>query len=309
MEKIQSSVTDLIGHTPLVELHNIEKAYSLRSRLIAKVESFNPAGSVKDRVALNMIEDARKKGLLTRDSVIIEPTSGNTGIGLCAVAASRGYKTIIVMPDTMSKERQLLMQAYGADLVLTDGSLGMSGAINKAEELAKTIPHAIIAGQFSNPANPAAHYKTTGPEIWDNTDGKIDIFVCGIGTGGTVTGVGRYLKEKNQDIKIVGVEPASSAVLSGGKAGTHGLQGIGAGFIPDVLDVNVIDEIVTVTDDEAYEKGREIARCEGLLVGISSGAALSAAIKLAERDENRGKNIVVLLPDTGDRYLSTEMFG
>ncbi len=309
MSQIYNSVAELIGHTPLVELHNIEKAYSLNAHLIAKVESVNPAGSVKDRVALNMIEDAERRGLLKKGSTIIEPTSGNTGIGLCAVAAARGYKAIIVMPDTMSHERQLLMRAYGAELVLTDGKLGMSGAIRKAEEIQKSTPDSIIAGQFVNPANPEAHYKTTAPEIWADTDGNIDIFVCGVGTGGTVTGVGRYLKENKPDIKIVGIEPAASAVLSGGKAGAHGLQGIGAGFVPDVLDTSVIDEIMTVTDEEAYEAGREIARCEGLLVGISSGAALSAAIKQAQREENAGKTIVVLLPDTGDRYLSTEMFG
>lgn len=308
MSTIYNSVAELVGHTPLLRLNNIEKNHSLSAAIIAKVEAVNPAGSVKDRVALNMINDAEERGILTKKSVIIEPTSGNTGIGLCAVAASRGYKVIIVMPDSMSAERQMLMRAYGAELVLTDGRLGMSGAIEKAEEIRKTTPGAIIAGQFVNPSNPAAHYKTTGPEIWDDTDGKVDIFVCGVGTGGTVTGVGRYLKEKNPEIKIVGIEPDNSAVLSGGKAGAHGLQGIGAGFVPDVLDVSIIDEIITITDEEAFSAGREIARCEGLLVGISSGAALSAAIKLAERDENRGKNIVVLLPDTGDRYLSTEMF-
>ena len=309
MSQIYNSVAELIGHTPLVELHNIEKSYSLKARLLAKVEFVNPAGSVKDRVALNMIKDAERRGLLKKGSTIIEPTSGNTGIGLCAVAAARGYRAIIVMPDTMSHERQLLMRAYGAELVLTDGKLGMSGAIAKAEEIQQSMPDSIIAGQFVNPANPEAHYKTTAPEIWADTDGNIDIFVCGVGTGGTVTGVGRYLKENKPEIKIIGIEPATSAVLSGGKAGAHGLQGIGAGFVPDVLDVSVIDEIMTVTDEEAYEAGREIARREGLLVGISSGAALSAAIKQAQREENAGKTIIVLLPDTGDRYLSTEMFG
>ena len=308
MSTIYNSVADLVGHTPLLRLNNIEKNHSLSAAIIAKVEAVNPAGSVKDRVALNMINDAEERGILTKKSVIIEPTSGNTGIGLCAVAASRGYKVIIVMPDSMSAERQMLMRAYGAELVLTDGRLGMSGAIEKAEEIRKNTPGAIIAGQFVNPSNPAAHYKTTGPEIWEDTDGKVDIFVCGVGTGGTITGVGRYLKEKKPEIKNVGIEPDNSAVLSGGKAGAHGLQGIGAGFVPDVLDVSIIDEIMTITDEEAFSAGREIARCEGLLVGISSGAALSAAIKLAERDETRGKNIVVLLPDTGDRYLSTEMF-
>ena len=308
MANIKNSVSELIGHTPLLRLNNIEKAHSLKAKLIAKVETVNPAGSVKDRVALNMINDAEERGVLTKDSVIIEPTSGNTGIGLCAVAASRGYRVIIVMPDSMSAERQMLMRAYGAELVLTDGKLGMSGAIAKAEELAKEIPHSMIAGQFINPANPEAHYKATAPEIWDDTDGDIDIFVCGVGTGGTVTGIGRYMKEKKPGVKIVGIEPATSAVLSGGNAGAHGLQGIGAGFVPDVLDTSFIDEIMTVTDEEAFECGREIARREGLLVGISAGAALSAAIKQAEREENAGKTIVVLLPDTGDRYLSTEMF-
>jgi len=308
MEKIYHAVDELVGHTPLVRLHKIEANHGAKAEIVAKIEYFNPAGSVKDRVALNMIHDAERRGILTKDSVIIEPTSGNTGIGLCAIAAARGYRVIIVMPSSMSEERKLLMKAYGAELVLTDGKLGMSGAIAKADELAKEIPHAFVAGQFVNPANPEAHVLTTAPEIWEDTDGKIDFFACGVGTGGTITGNGRYLKEKNPQIKIVGIEPATSAVLSGGKAGPHGLQGIGAGFIPDVLDTSLIDEILTVTNEEAYEYGREIAQKEGILVGISSGAALSAAVRLAQREENRGKRIVVLLPDTGDRYLSTPLF-
>ena len=305
---IYTSVEQLIGGTPLLELTHIEKEYSLPARLIAKVESFNPAGSVKDRVALSMILSAEAEGRLSPGATIIEPTSGNTGIGLCAVAAARGYKAVIVMPDTMSVERQMLMKAYGAELVLTDGAGGMAAAIAKANELATTIPNAIVAGQFENPANPAAHEATTGPEIWADTDGQVDIFVCGVGTGGTITGTGRYLKAQNPAIKVVGMEPAGSPVLSGGKAGAHGLQGIGAGFIPAVLDVNIMDEVLTVTEAEAYEAGRLLARKEGILAGISSGAALHAAISVASRPENEGKTVVVLLPDTGDRYLSTPLF-
>ncbi|MBQ3507027.1 MAG: cysteine synthase A [Clostridia bacterium] len=308
MSLIYSSIDQLIGHTPLLELTHIEKEYKLPARLVAKLESFNPAGSVKDRVALSMIETAEAEGKLTPGSVIIEPTSGNTGIGLCAVAAARGYRAMIVMPDTMSVERQMLMRAYGAELVLTDGAGGMAAAIAKADELAKEIPGSIVAGQFVNPANPAAHEATTGPEIWADTDGKIDIFICGVGTGGTITGTGRYLKAQNPTIRVVGMEPAGSAVLSGGKAGAHGLQGIGAGFIPEVLDVSVMDEIVTVTEEEAYTAGRLLACREGILAGISSGAALHAAIRVASRPENTGKTVVVLLPDTGDRYLSTPLF-
>ena len=308
MSPIYTSVDQLIGHTPLLELTNIEKEYALPARLVAKVESFNPAGSVKDRVALSMILAAEAEGKLTPGATIIEPTSGNTGIGLCAVAAARGYKAIIVMPDTMSVERQLLMKAYGAELVLTDGKGGMAAAISKADELAAAIPNAIVAGQFINPANPAAHEATTGPEIWADTDGQVDIFVCGVGTGGTITGTGRYLKSMNSAVKVVGMEPAGSPVLSGGKAGSHGLQGIGAGFVPAVLDVNVMDEVVTVTEEEAYAAGRLLARREGILAGISSGAALHAAIEVASRPENAGKTVVVLLPDTGDRYLSTPLF-
>jgi len=308
MSHIYTSVDQLIGHTPLLELTNIEKEYDLPARLIAKVESFNPAGSIKDRVALSMIQTAEAEGRLKPGAVIIEPTSGNTGIGLCAVAAARGYRAIIVMPDTMSVERQMLMKAYGAELVLTDGKGGMAAAIAKADELAAEIPGAIVAGQFVNPANPAAHEATTGPEIWDDTDGEVDILVCGVGTGGTITGTGRYLKAQKPALKVVGMEPAGSAVLSGGKAGPHGLQGIGAGFIPAVLDVSVMDEIITVTEEEAYAAGRLLARREGVLAGISSGAALHAAIQVAARPENTGKTVVVLLPDTGDRYLSTALF-
>ena len=309
MSRIFSSIDQLIGHTPLLELTHIEKEFALPARLVAKVESFNPAGSVKDRVALSMIQAAEAEGKLKPGSVIIEPTSGNTGIGLCAVAAARGYRAVIVMPDTMSVERQLLMKAYGAELVLTDGKGGMAAAIRKADELAAAIPDAIVAGQFINPANPAAHEATTGPEIWADTDGQVDIFVCGVGTGGTVTGTGRYLKAQKPAVRVVGVEPAGSAVLSGGQAGAHGLQGIGAGFVPEVLDVAVMDEIVTVTEEEAYAAGRLLARREGILAGISSGAALHAAMAVASRPENAGKTVVVLLPDTGDRYLSTPLFG
>ena len=308
MSKIYGSVTELIGHTPLLELKSIEAELALPARLVAKLESFNPAGSVKDRVALSMIKTAEAEGRLTPDSVIIEPTSGNTGIGLCAIAAARGYRAIIVMPDNMSAERQMLMRAFGAELVLTDGAQGMTAAIEKAEELARTIPNAIIAGQFENPANPAAHEATTGPEIWDDTDGEVDILVCGVGTGGTVTGTARYLKAQKPTIRVVGIEPASSAVLSGGAAGAHGLQGIGAGFVPAVLDASLLDEILPVTEEEAYAAARLLARREGVLAGISSGAALHAAMEVAKRPENAGKTIVVLLPDTGDRYLSTPLF-
>ena len=308
MSRIYASIDQLIGRTPLLELTNIAKEYSLPARLVAKLESFNPAGSVKDRVALSMILTAEAEGKLKPGSVIIEPTSGNTGIGLCAVAAARGYRAIIVMPDTMSVERQMLMKAYGAELILTDGQYGMAAAIAKADELAKEISGSIVAGQFVNPANPAAHEATTGPEIWADTDGEVDIFVCGVGTGGTITGTARYLKAQNPAIRVVGMEPAGSPVLSGGQAGPHGLQGIGAGFVPEVLDVSVMDEIVTVTEKEAYAAGRLLARREGVLAGISSGAALHAAIRVASRVENAGKTVVVLLPDTGDRYLSTPLF-
>ena len=286
----------------------MEKALNLEARLLAKLEFRNPAGSAKDRVARAIIRDAEERGILKEGSVIIEPTSGNTGIGLAAVAVPKGYRTIIVMPETMSMERRLLMKAYGAELVLTDGAQGMAGAIRKAEEMAAQIPGSFIAGQFENPANPAAHYASTGPEIWEDTDGKIDIFVAGVGTGGTISGTGRFLKEKNPDIRIVAVEPASSPVLSGGKAGAHGLQGIGAGFIPKALDTGIYDEIITVTEEDAYQTGRKLVQMEGILTGISSGAALWAAIRLAERKENRGKTIVTLLPDSGERYLSTPMF-
>lgn len=308
MAKIYNGIDDLIGSTPLLRLNNIEKELGLSARLIAKLEYLNPAGSVKDRVALELINDAEEKGLITPDSVIIEPTSGNTGIGLAAVAAARGYRAIIVMPDTMSVERRMLMQAYGAELVLSEGSLGMSGAIAMAQKLQKEIPGAFIPDQFKNPANPAAHKKTTGPEIYNDTDGEIDFFVAGVGTGGTISGTGEYLKEKNPDIKVVAVEPATSAVLSGGSAGAHGLQGIGAGFIPETLNTDIYDEVLTVTDEQAYNAGRLIGKKEGVLVGISSGAALYAAIDVAKREENKGKTVVVLLPDTGDRYLSTPLF-
>ena len=305
---IYKSVAQLIGKTPLMELGNICKEQGIRANIIAKLEYLNPAGSVKDRVALNMIKDAEERGLLKAGSVIIEPTSGNTGIGLCAVGAARGYKCIIVMPETMSVERQNTMKAYGAQLVLTDGAKGMSGAIEKAQELADSIENSFLAGQFVNPANPEAHYNTTGPEIYEDTKGDIDIFVAGVGTGGTITGVGRYLKEQNPNIKIVGIEPEKSPVLSGGSAGPHGLQGIGAGFVPDVLDRDIIDEIITVSEEQAYEAGRLLGKKEGILAGISSGAALWAAIQLSKRQENENKNVVVLLPDTGDRYLSTDLF-
>ncbi len=305
---VYSSVAELIGKTPLMELKNLEEKLNLKAKIYAKLEYFNPAGSVKDRVALQMIEDAEQKGLLKKGSVIIEPTSGNTGIGLAAVAASKGYKLIITMPETMSVERRKLIAAYGAELVLTDGSKGMNGAIEKAEELSKEIPNSIVAGQFVNPANPEAHRKTTGPEIWADTDGKVDVFVAGVGTGGTITGTGEYLKSQKDNIKIVGIEPVDSAVLSGGKAGPHGLQGIGAGFIPEVLNTEILDEIICVSTDEAYESSRMLAKTEGILVGISSGAALHGALELAKKEDNTGKNIVVLLPDTGDRYLSTDMF-
>ena len=308
MANIYTSVEQLIGKTPLVELTNIEKKYDLKAKLLAKVEFFNPGGSAKDRVAKAMLDDAEEKGLLTKDSVIIEPTSGNTGIGLALMSVARGYRCIIVMPDTMSMERRMLMKAYGAELVLTEGAKGMAGAIAKAEELAKEIPHSFIPGQFENPANAKAHYETTGPEIYEACDGRVDIFVAGVGTGGTITGTGRFLKEHKNDVKVVAVEPEASAVLSGKPAGPHGLQGIGAGFIPGVLDTSVYDEIVCVSNEEAYACGKMIGRTEGILVGISAGAALHAAIETAKKEENAGKNIVVLLPDTGDRYLSTTMF-
>jgi cysteine synthase A len=308
MNKIYDSVEQLIGSTPIVRLNNLKEKLGLKANLLAKVECFNPAGSVKDRVALNMINEAEKSGALKQGGTVIEPTSGNTGIGICAIAAARGYKAIIVMPDTMSKERMQLISAYGAKLVLTDGSLGMAGAIKKAEEIKAETNNSIIAGQFVNPANWQAHFKTTGPEIYDATKGNIDFFVAGVGTGGTVTGVGKYLKSKNDSIKIVGVEPNDSPVLSGGKAGPHKLQGIGAGFIPEVLDKDILDEVMTVSAEDAFETGRILCQSEGLLCGISSGAALYAAITLAKKEENKDKNIVVLLPDTGERYLTTEMF-
>lgn len=308
MSKIYTSAEQLIGNTPLLELTHIEKEYKLQAKILAKLEYFNPAGSVKDRVAKAILDEAEAAGRLTPDSVIIEPTSGNTGIGLASVAAVRGYRTILVMPDTMSVERRQLMKAYGAELVLSEGTKGMKGAIEKAEELAKQIPHSFIPGQFVNRANPQAHREHTGPEIYEATDGKVDIFVAGVGTGGTITGVGEYLKAKNSAIKVVAVEPASSPVLSGGTAGPHKIQGIGAGFIPDILNTSVYDEIITVENEDAFEAGKLMGRREGVLVGISSGAALWAAIRLAEREENKGKTIVALLPDTGDRYLSTPLF-
>ena len=308
MSKIYTSADQLIGKTPLLELTHIEKKCGSKAKILAKLEYFNPAGSVKDRIAKAMIDEAEKSGKLKADSVIIEPTSGNTGIGLAAVAAARGYRIIIVMPETMSVERRQLMKAYGAELVLTDGSKGMKGAIAKAEELSREIPGSFIPGQFVNPANPKAHFETTGPEIYSDTDGEVDIFVAGVGTGGTVTGVGQYLKSKKSEVKVVAVEPASSAVLSGKPSGAHKIQGIGAGFVPDVLDTAVYDEIIPVENEDAFSTGKEIGKNEGVLVGISSGAAVHAAIELAKRPENEGKTIVVLLPDTGDRYLSTPLF-
>ena len=308
MAKIYKTSDELIGHTPLLELSHIEKEFNLEAKVIAKLEYFNPAGSVKDRVAKAMLDDAEAKGILKEGSTIIEPTSGNTGIGLASVAAARGYRVIIVMPETMSVERRQLMKAYGAELVLSEGSKGMKGAIAKAEEIKAATPNSFIAGQFVNPANPKAHFEGTGPEIWEDTDGNVDVFVAGVGTGGTVTGVGQFLKSKNKNVKIVAVEPKSSAVLSTGVAGAHKIQGIGAGFVPDVLDTKVYDEIIAVDNDDAFKTGRLVGVKEGVLVGISSGAALWAAIEVAKRPENKGKNIVVLLPDTGDRYLSTALF-
>ena len=308
MSAIYTSADQLIGHTPLLELTHIEKAHDLKAKILAKLEYFNPAGSVKDRIAKAMVDDAEAKGLLKPGSVIIEPTSGNTGIGLASVAAARGYRIIIVMPETMSVERRQLMKAYGAELVLTEGAKGMKGAIAKADELAKEIPGSFVAGQFVNPANPKAHYETTGPEIWADTDGQMDIFVAGVGTGGTITGTGKFLKEQKSDVKVVAVEPKTSAVLSTGVAGSHKIQGIGAGFVPATLNTKVYDEIIPVDNDDAFAVGKEVGTREGVLVGISSGAALWAAMELAKRPENAGKNIVVLLPDTGDRYLSTPLF-
>lgn len=308
MSNVYKSAAELVGKTPLLELTHLEAEESLKATILAKLEYFNPAGSVKDRIAKAMIEDAEAKGLLKKGSVIIEPTSGNTGIGLASVAAAKGYRLIITMPETMSVERRQIMKAYGAELVLTEGAKGMKGAIAKAEELAAEIPDSFIPGQFVNPANPAAHFATTGPEIWEDTDGKVDIFVAGVGTGGTITGVGEYLKSKNPNVKVVAVEPASSAVLSTGVAGSHKIQGIGAGFVPDVLNTKIYDEIIPVANEDAFETGKKIGKKEGVLVGISSGAAAFAAITLAKRKENAGKTIVVLLPDTGDRYLSTPLF-
>ena len=308
MSNIYTSADQLIGNTPLLELTHLEEAYGLKAAILAKLEYLNPAGSVKDRIAKAMIDDAEQKGLLKKGSVIIEPTSGNTGIGLASVAAARGYRIIIVMPETMSVERRQLMKAYGAELVLTEGAKGMKGAIAKAAELAKEIPNSFVPGQFVNAANPKAHFETTGPEIWADTDGKVDIFVAGVGTGGTITGTGKFLKSKNPNVKVVAVEPKTSAVLSTGVAGPHKIQGIGAGFVPEVLDTKVYDEIIAVDNDDAFKTGKEFGRREGVLVGISSGAAIWAAIELAKRPENEGKTIVVLLPDTGDRYLSTPLF-
>lgn len=305
---VYASIDQLIGNTPLLELSNIEKNLDLKAKVLVKLEYFNPAGSVKDRIAKAMLDDAEAAGKLNKDSVIIEPTSGNTGVGLASVAAARGYRLIITMPETMSVERRLLMKAYGAELVLTDGAKGMKGAIAKAEELTAEIPNSFIAGQFTNPANPQAHIKTTGPEIWNDTEGKVDVFVAGVGTGGTVTGVGKYLKSQNPDVKVVAVEPASSPVLSKGTAGAHKIQGIGAGFVPDTLDTSVYDEVIAVENDDAFETGRLVGHSEGVLVGISSGAAVWAAIELAKRPENEGKTIVALLADTGERYLSTPLF-
>lgn len=308
MAKIYTSADQLVGHTPLLEVSNIEKELGLNAKVLVKLEYFNPAGSVKDRIAKAMLDDAEKSGKLKKGSTIIEPTSGNTGIGLCSVAAARGYKVIIVMPETMSVERRQIMKAYGAELVLTEGAKGMKGAIAKADELAASIPDSFIPGQFVNPANPKAHYESTGPEIWEDTDGKVDIFVAGVGTGGTITGTGKYLKSKNSDVKVVAVEPASSPVLSKGTAGAHKIQGIGAGFVPDVLDTKIYDEIIPVENDDAFAIGKLVGKKEGVLVGISSGSALWAAIELAKKPENKGKTIVALLPDTGDRYLSTPLF-
>lgn len=308
MANIYTSADQLIGKTPLLELTNIEKKFGLKAKILAKLEYLNPAGSVKDRIAKAMIDDAEASGELKPDSVIIEPTSGNTGIGLASVAAARGYRIIIVMPETMSVERRQLMKAYGAELVLTEGAKGMKGAIARADELAREIPNAFVTGQFVNPANPRAHFETTGPEIWEDTDGRVDYFVAGVGTGGTITGTGRFLKSKNPDVRMVAVEPASSAVLSTGVAGAHKIQGIGAGFVPEVLDTKIYDEIIPVSNDDAFATGKEVGKNEGVLVGISSGAVLWAAIELAKRPENEGKTIVVLLPDTGDRYLSTPLF-
>lgn len=306
--RVFNNITGLIGHTPLVEINRFTEKLGLKARILVKLELFNPAGSVKDRIALSMIEDAEKKGLLKPGSVIIEPTSGNTGIGLASIAASKGYRAVFTMPETMSAERRKLLQAYGAEIVLTEGAKGMKGAIAKAEELARQTPGSFIPGQFVNPANPEAHVRTTGPEIWDDTNGKVDIFVAGVGTGGTVTGTGRYLKSKNPAVRVVAVEPAASPVLTQGKAGPHAIQGIGAGFVPEVLDTKIYDEVIDVTNEDALATGREIARKEGFLVGISSGAALFAAVELARRPENAGKLIVALLPDNGDRYLSTKLF-
>lgn len=308
MAKIYKSLTELIGKTPLLELSNYEKHHALKAKVVGKLEYFNPAGSVKDRIAKSMIDDAEQRGLLHPDSVLIEPTSGNTGIGLASVAAARSYRIILTMPETMSVERRNLLKAYGAELVLTEGAKGMKGAIEKAKELSETIPHAFIPGQFVNPANPATHKATTGPEIWEDTEGKVDIFVAGVGTGGTVSGVGQYLKSQNPDVKIVAVEPFDSPVISEGKAGPHKIQGIGAGFVPDTLDRSVLDEIIKVKNEDAFQAGRELSKAEGLLVGISSGAAVWAATELAKRPENEGKIIVALLPDTGERYLSTPLF-